>query len=100
MVYFHCFLDKCNCSIYFCCKYGKKEENSAPPVGLEPTTSCLHDKGTTTRAKGEPEVVGRGSGSYPVLAALLSRRGQMGEYVSTHTLVIHGALSSFSNKEC
>ena len=26
---------------------GKKEENSAPPVGLEPTTSCLHDKGTT-----------------------------------------------------
>ena len=35
-------------------------------MGLEPTTSCLHDKGTTTRAKGEPEVVGRGSGSYPV----------------------------------
>ena len=34
---------------------GKKEENSAPPVGLEPTTSCLHDKGTTTRAKGETE---------------------------------------------
>ena len=24
------------------------------------------DKGTTTRAKGEPEVVGRGSGSNPV----------------------------------
>ena len=43
-----------------------KEENSAPPVGLEPTTSCLHDKGTTTRAKGEPQVIGRGSGSYPV----------------------------------
>ena len=45
-----------------------KEENSAPPVGLEPTptTSCLHDKDTTTRAKGEPEVAGRGSGSYPV----------------------------------
>ena len=37
-------------------------------MGLEPTTSCLHDKGTTTSAKGEPEleVVGRGSGSYPV----------------------------------
>ena len=29
-------------------------------MGLEPTTSCLHDKGTTTHAKGEPEVVGRG----------------------------------------
>ena len=27
-------------------------------MGLEPTTSCLHGKGTTTRAKGEPEVVG------------------------------------------
>ena len=56
-------------------------------MGLEPTTSCLHDKGTTTRAKGEPEVVGRGSGSYPVevhcYAAFLSGRGQivqMGEY--------------------
>ena len=48
---------------------------------LEPTTSCLHDKDTTTRVKGEPEVVGRGSGSYPVeehwLAALLSGRGQI-----------------------
>ena len=45
------------------------------------------DKGTTTCAKGEPEVVGRGSGSYPVevhcYAAFLSGRGQivqMGEY--------------------
>ena len=43
----------------------KAEENSAPPVELEPTTSCLHGQGhTTTCAKGEPEVVGRGSGSY------------------------------------
>ena len=56
-------------------------------MGLEPTTSCLHGKGTTTRAKGEPEVVGRGSGSYPVevhcYAAFLRGRGQivqMGEY--------------------
>ena len=36
-------------------------------------------KGTTTCAKGEPEVVGRGSGSYPVevhcYAAFLSGRG-------------------------
>ena len=46
-------------------------------MGLEPTTSCLHEKFTTSSAKREPEVVGRGSGSYPVLAALLSRRGQI-----------------------
>ena len=39
---------------------GKKEENSSPPVGLEPTTSCLHGQGAT-RAKGEPKVVGRES---------------------------------------
>ena len=48
-------------------------------MGLEPTTSCLQDKGTTTCAKGEPEVVGRGSGSIPVevhcYAAFLSGRG-------------------------
>ena len=50
------------------------------------------DKGTTTCAKGEPEVVGRGSGSYPVevhcYAAFLSGRGQivqMGEYEVTRS---------------
>ena len=67
-------------------------------MGLEPTTSCLHGKGTTTRAKGELEVVGRGSGSYPVevhcYAAFLSGRGQivqMGEYeVLKRWLFING----------
>ena len=47
------------------------------------------DKGTTTCAKGEPEVVGRGSGSYPVevhcYAAFLSGRGQMTEHLLDHT---------------
>ena len=46
------------------------------------------DKGTTTCAKGEPEVVGRGSGSYPVevhcYAAFLSGRGQIEDIFELH----------------
>ena len=53
-------------------------------MGLEPTTSCLHGKGTTTRAKGEPEVVGRGSGSYPVEEQLIL------QYVRTPSSTIFG----------
>ena len=67
-------------------------------MGLETTTSCVHGKGTTTCAKGEPEVVGRGSDSYPVevhcYAAFLSGQGQivqMGEYeVLKRWLFING----------
>ena len=61
-----------------------------------PQPLAYMDKGTTTCAKGEPEVVGRGSGSYPVevhcYAAFLSGRGQIVQYGrvrSTQTLVIH-----------
>ena len=46
-----------------------------------PQPLAYMDKGATTCAKGEPEVVGRGSGSYPVevhcYAAFLSGRGQI-----------------------
>ena len=49
-----------------------------------PQPLAYMDKGTTTCAKGEPEVVGRGSGSYPVevhcYAAFLSGRGQIVQY--------------------
>ena len=38
-----------------------KIENSAPPVGLEPTTSCILDKHTTTVLRGRLQVVGDGS---------------------------------------
>ena len=63
-----------------------------------PQPLAYMDKGTTTCAKGEPEVVGRGSGSYPVevhcYAAFLSGRGQivqMGEYeVLKRWLFING----------
>ena len=37
-------------------------ENSAPPVGLEPTTSCIPGKHTTTKGGGGLQVVGDGSG--------------------------------------
>ena len=38
-----------------------KIENSAPPVGLEPTTSCILGKHTTTVPRGILQVVGDGS---------------------------------------
>ena len=38
-----------------------KIENSAPPVGLEPTTSCILGKHTTTVPRGRLQVVGDGS---------------------------------------
>ena len=74
-------------------------------MGLEPTTSSLHDKGTTTRAKVEPEVVGRGSGSYPVeAAALLSGRGQIstdrrGRKYSNASYSSMGGVKSFSLRD-
>ena len=62
-------------------------------MGLEPTTSCLHgQRHSTTCAKGEPEVVGRGSGSYPcgrALLVLLSGR----ERISTD-----GRVRKYSNR--
>ena len=48
---------------------GRKERNKKIQLHLwdsNPQPLADMDKGTTTRAKGEPEVVGRGSGSYPV----------------------------------
>ena len=36
----------------------RKIENSAPPVGLEPTTSCFPGKHTTTVPRGRLQVVG------------------------------------------
>ena len=41
----------------------RKRENSAPPVGLEPTTSCFPGKHTTTVPRGRLQVIGDGSGS-------------------------------------
>ena len=36
----------------------RKVENSAPPVGLEPTTSCFPGKHNTTVPRGRLQVVG------------------------------------------
>ena len=48
---------------------GRKERKKKIQLRLwdsNPQPLAYMDKGTTTCAKGEPEVVGRGSGSYPV----------------------------------
>ena len=48
---------------------GRKERKKKIQLHLcdsNPQPLAYMDKGTTNCAKGEPEVVGRGSGSYPV----------------------------------
>ena len=48
---------------------GRKERNKQIQLrlwDLNPQPLAYMDKGTTTCAKGEPEVVGRGCGSCPV----------------------------------